>query len=408
MKADLDRLMSNRQLDALIVAGGEGYSDVRDYMSNGAHITGGYIVKKHGAQPLLVVNGMEIEEAKKSGYPCVTYGDLGYYAVMQEKGMEYASRWLWGAVLEKAGLASGRVGVYGEGAINAYIELVQHLNNEFPQYQFVGDSKNPTLFQEAYLTKDAQEIARITSVAQRTNEVVALVWDFIAGCQANAEGVVQHHGKAVTIGDIKRMIRVELINRDLEDANTIFAQGRDAAFPHSRGEANDVLRVGQAIIFDIFPHEIGGGYYHDMTRTWCIGHAPAHVQALYDDTMTAFDIAVETFGVGKPTHTMQDAVLDFYESKGHPTVRSTSNPTEGYVHSLGHGVGLNVHESPSIHHLKKADIFQVGNFVTIEPGLYYPDQAVGVRVEDSFIVSEAGELVSISPFKKNLVIPLGN
>jgi hypothetical protein len=69
MKSDLDKLMEARGLDAIFVAGGEGYSEVRDYLSNGAHITGGFIVKKRGAEPMLFVSGMETEEAKKSGFP---------------------------------------------------------------------------------------------------------------------------------------------------------------------------------------------------------------------------------------------------------------------------------------------------------------------------------------------------
>ena len=65
MRSDIDALMKERGLDALFIAGGEGYSEVRDYMSNGAHITGGYIVKKVGEDPMLFVSGMETEEAKK-------------------------------------------------------------------------------------------------------------------------------------------------------------------------------------------------------------------------------------------------------------------------------------------------------------------------------------------------------
>jgi Xaa-Pro aminopeptidase len=186
----------------------------------------------------------------------------------------------------------------------------------------------------------------------------------------------------------------------------IFAQGRDAGFPHSRGEEDMALRLGQSIVFDLFPRELGGGYHHDMTRTWCIGYAPAEVQQAYDDVMQAFDIGLENFGVGKPTYTMQEAVLDFFESKGHPTQRTNSASQDGYVHSLGHGVGLLIHERPSISHLRRDDIWQVGNAVTIEPGLYYPDRGYGVRVEDMLIITEQGELLSLTPFRKDLVLPL--
>lgn len=186
----------------------------------------------------------------------------------------------------------------------------------------------------------------------------------------------------------------------------IFAQGRDAGFPHSRGQADMPLKLGQSIVFDLFPQELGGGYHHDVTRTWSIGYATPEVQNVYDQVMQAFDISVESFGLGKPTHLMQEAVLDYYEANGHPTQRSQPGTMSGYVHSLGHGLGLNIHERPSLSHVRRDDIFQIGNCVTIEPGLYYPDDGLGVRVEDTFVVTERGELQSITSFRKDLVLPL--
>jgi Xaa-Pro aminopeptidase len=154
----------------------------------------------------------------------------------------------------------------------------------------------------------------------------------------------------------------------------IFAMGRDGGFPHSRGDGEMALRTGQAIVFDIFPRELGGGYHHDMTRTWCIGYAPPEVQQAYDDVMTAFDVSLEAFGVGKPTNLMQEAAQDYLEGKGHPTARSHPGTTVGYVHSLGHGLGLQVHEGPRISHKNPAIMraFEVGNVVTIEPGRVLP------------------------------------
>jgi len=133
----------------------------------------------------------------------------------------------------------------------------------------------------------------------------------------------------------------------------------------------------------------------------------AEVREAYDTVMEAFDISVETFGLNKPTHLMQEAVLDHYEAKGHPTIRSDPRAMEGYIHTLGHGVGIDIHESPSISHTRRDDVFQIGNVLTIEPGLYYPDRGYGVRVEDLFVIDESGALVSLTSFRKDLVIPLG-
>ena len=407
MKSDIDRLMHDRDLDALIVAGGEEFNTVRYYMTNGAHITHGTIIKLRDKDALLACSGMEIEEAQKSGLPVKTTAELGYMDIFKEADNDttVATARFWKQLLSDEGLASGRVGLYGTWQVNKTIAIYKTLLKEADSYEFVAED-SPTLFDEAMLTKDDEEIERLKSVAKRTNEAMSAAWDFIAGLKADGDYLLDEDGKQVTIGDIKTLVRRELMARGLEDTGMIFAQGRDAGFPHSRGEADMPLQMGQAIVFDLFPRELGGGYHHDMTRTWCIGYAPKAVQDLYDTVMEAFDISVESYGVNKPTHLMQEAVLDYFESKGHPTGRSDVGTMEGYVHSLGHGVGIDIHEAPSISHIRRHDIFQIGNAVTIEPGLYYPDKGLGARIEDFCIVDKNGELISITPFRKDLVIPI--
>ena len=407
MKSDLDRLMRERDMDAFVVTGGEEFNTVRYYMSNGAKITHGSVFKLRDQEPLLVCNRMELEEANKSGLNVRVDVELGYYDRLKqaENDSIQAQTLFIGDVLAGLGLASGRVGLYGAWQINQTIALYEALKSQLPDYQFVAEAKS-TLFEQAMLTKDAEELRRIKAVAAGANEVMAIAWDRIASLRADGDYLVDESGRRVTIGDIKSLVRRELMARDLEDTAMIFAQGRDAGFPHSRGEAQMPLQVGKTIVFDLFPREPGGGYHHDITRTWCIGYAPPEVQETYDTVMEAFDIAIESYGVGKPTRLMQEAVLDHFEGKGHPTSRTDSRTMEGYMHTLGHGVGIDIHESPSISHTRRDDIFQIGNVLTIEPGLYYPERGFGVRVEDLCIVDEGGELVSLSPFRKDLVIPL--
>ena len=409
MKSDLDRLMRERDLDAFVVTGGEEFNAIRFYLSNGAHITHGSIFKSREQEPLLVCSRMELEEAQKSGLKARTDAELGYQEhLAAADGDNFGATVLfWRDIFLSMGLKGGRVGLYGTWQINKTIALQEALREGLPQYEFVAEG-NRTLFEEAMLTKDQQEINRLKSVAERANAVMESAWDYIAGLDVKGEYLFDESGQQVTIGDIKSLVRRELMACGLEDTNTIFAQGRDAGFPHSRGEPDMPLRIGQAIVFDLFPREQGGGYHHDMTRTWCIGYAPDEVQEAYDTVMEAFDISVESFGLNKPTHLMQEAVLDHYEGKGHATIRSDPRTMEGYIHTLGHGVGIDIHESPSISHTRRDDVFQIGNVLTIEPGLYYPDRGYGVRVEDLFVIDESGALVSLTSFRKDLVIPLGN
>lgn len=407
MKSDIDRLMRERELDAIIVTGGEEFNTARYYLSNGARITHGTIFKVAGRQALLVCNRMEVEEAAKSGLEVLTDVELGYYKRYKEaEGDSLKATTLhWSDVLRRLGLSSGRIGLYGAWQVNKTIALFLALTADLPGYEFVAEAEK-TLIEEAMLTKDADEIARLKSVAERTNAVMALAWDFIAGLRRDGDFLADDAGRRVTIGDVKDLVRRELMARGLEDTNMIFALGREAGFPHNRGEEDMPLRFGQAIVFDLFPRELGGGYHHDMTRTWCIGEAPAAVREAYNTVMEAFDIGVEAFGLNKPTHLMQEAALDHFERAGHATIRSDPSTMEGYHHTLGHGVGIDIHERPSISHLRRDDICQIGNVLTIEPGLYYPERGFGVRIEDLFVIDDKGELVSLTPFRKDLVIPL--
>jgi Xaa-Pro aminopeptidase len=405
MRADLDRLMADRNLTALLVLGGHD-NPPRDYLTGGAQITGGLVIKPRGADPVLIVSGMEVEEAAASGLTVYHDGDWRLLFRQANGRSESVDAALWARCFAALGITPGTIGVYGVGDINLYLELVRQLEAGLPEYRFNGEIGR-TIFDEAAATKDAGELARLRAVAERTAVVLRQTRDFIAGHRAAGDYVVDAAGERLTVGVVRRFVRRALLDHGLEDTGMIFAQGRDGAFPHSRGTDSDPLRTGEAIVFDLFPREMGGGYHHDVTRTWCIGHAPPAVEATYQQVIAALELAVATFEEpGQPAHTLQDAVLDYFEGLGHPTTRSDPDSLKGYVHSLGHGIGLNIHESPYLSHQMREETLPTGSVITIEPGLYDPDAGFGVRVEDTFIIDETGALVSITDFPRDLVIPL--
>ncbi|RMF80412.1 MAG: M24 family metallopeptidase, partial [Chloroflexi bacterium] len=330
MKSDMDALMEKRDLEAILVVGHEGYNPERYYMTNGARITGGVVAKKRGVAPIIVANPMETQEAAESGHQVYSWYDMGWAELLEEaegdRSKVYAG--LWVNTLKALDTPGGKVGIYGTGQINLFVELVERINSHQAEYQFVGEM-GVTLFDEAFLTKDAAELAILQSVAKRGSEVMGLAWDFISTHRAQGDAVVKADGTPLTIGDVKLFVRRELMERGLQDTGMIFSQGVDSGHPHSRGKDEDVLKVGQSIVFDCFPMEFGGGYYFDTTRTWCIGHAPDEVKQAYDDVMDAFDVAIETFRVGQPAHQLQERVQDFLESKGHPTTRSDPKTSAG-------------------------------------------------------------------------------
>ncbi|NLX10478.1 MAG: aminopeptidase P family protein [Chloroflexi bacterium] len=407
MKADLDRLMEADRIDAILILPGEHPDPYRAYLSNGAHFSG-MAIKQCGAAPVLIANLMEVEEAAHSGLTVYSFEDFDYGRLSREyKDDPHAFQAAWYRhVFEKLGV-QGRITVYGVGDINAaystILNLSQHLGD---MVEFVPAQVRNNLFDRAYETKDADELARLRDVGQRTSAVMRAAREWIAGHRAADGVVVQADGTPLTIGDVKHYVRMQLFERNLEDAEgMIFAQGRDAALPHSKGDDAEPLRLGQSIVFDLFPRE-PGGYFHDMTRTWSIGHAAPEVQAAYDHVMEAYRHSILACKPGVSTREVQVLVCEYFEEFGHPTVLNTPGTSSGYVHSLAHGVGLNVHEAPYFPTFSDTHTLRPGNLFTIEPGLYYPDRGFGMRVEDTVYLNEAGEVEILTDCPYDLVIEL--
>jgi len=407
MKADLDRLMHERSLDALVLFPTEFEDPYRAYLSNGAHFSGGTI-KRRDEPPVLISNGMEIEEAARSGLTVYSTEDFGESELVRTYRGDHDGRQVafYRRVFDRLGVA-GRVGVYGAGDANAVLRLVGLLSVALSeQVEFVTETVRATIFDAAYETKDPAELIALREVARQTSAVMRAARDWIAGHRAAGDTVVKADGTPLTIGDVKRYVRGQLFERDLEDPEgMIFAQGRDAALPHSKGEASQPLKLGESIVFDLFPRR-PGSYFHDMTRTWSIGYARPEVQAAYDAVMEAFQRSMALCRPGVSTRESQVMVCEYFESLGHPTVLNTPGTSKGYVHSLAHGVGLNVHEAPYFPTFSDTYTIKTGSVFTIEPGLYYSDEGFGVRIEDTVVMSEAGTAESLTDCPYDLVIEL--
>jgi Xaa-Pro aminopeptidase len=220
--------------------------------------------------------------------------------------------------------------------------------------------------------------------------------------------LVDREGTPVTVADVKKKIRLWLAERNLESPEeTIFALGRDAGIPHSTGNPNDFIRTGVPIVFDIFPCEAGGGYYYDFTRTWCMGYAPDEVMKLYEDVRHVYETIISELKINQPFTDSQNRTCQIFTERGHPTIKEKPELEEGYVHSIGHGVGLDVHEKPfSGLNASALDKLHPGVVFTVEPGLYYPSRNMGVRLEDTLYATDKGDFNIFAEFPLDLVIPI--
>jgi Xaa-Pro aminopeptidase len=409
MKTDLDNLMAAQNLDAILITGPAQHNPAMVYMTGGAHLTGADLIKKRGEEPMLFCYPMERDEAARTGLITRNLADYKINDLLKEAGGDLikATAARYQMMFHDLGIHSGRLGIYGQLDAGMSYAVFSTLQQAIPELTLVGEAGKSILMQ-AMMTKDATEIERIRRMGKITTTVVGRVAEYLSSHAGENGVLVDHNGQPLNIGHVKSRINLWLAELGADNPEgTIFAIGRDAGVPHSSGTSSDLLRLGETIVFDIFPCEASGGYFYDFTRTWCLGYATDAQQALYNDVLTVYQTIMQELRVGVPFKNYQQRTCEIFESRGHPTVLSNPTTECGYVHSLGHGLGLHVHELPrSGIAASEAEQLDPGVVITIEPGLYYPDKGMGVRLEDSVVVHDDGRFEILAPYPLDLIIPV--
>jgi Xaa-Pro aminopeptidase len=368
MIRDLDPLLRARGIGAVIVPMHEAMHASFRWLSRGAKVTKGYAVKIVDREPLLVTYPMEREEAKATGLEVRLVHEL--VAKAPATPAEYAE--LFANILGEV----DSVAFFGHAPLHLYVGMAEELERRGVR---VHRADGEDLIQLARKRKEPWEVEAIRSVGARTEEVVDGV-----------RAMLREATPSLTLGDLKRFVSSEIARLGMiEDHETILSQGRDAGVPHSRGDASARVVASLPIVLDIFPSDQTTGYFFDLTRTFCIGPIPDDLQQMHDEVLEAFTRARDAMRPGTPAASYQALVCDYFEERGHATLRSNPKTLNGYVHSLGHGVGLDIHEKPSFSLLQE-DVVEEGDVLTIEPGLYYPERGMGVRIEDTFVVTNDG------------------
>lgn len=161
--------------------------------------------------------------------------------------------------------------------------------------------------------------------------------------------------------------------------DVIVASGGNGAMPHAVA-TNRRIKKGDLVIFD-FGAE-ANGYYSDMTRTLCVGRPSPRQREIHELVLQAQSAAIRSVLVGVTCKSVDEAARVVIKKAGHG---------KHFGHGVGHGIGLRVHEGPSLSPLSKERVEENMVF-TIEPGVYIPGWG-GVRIEDMVQVTEAGAKV---------------
>lgn len=228
--------------------------------------------------------------------------------------------------------------------------------------------------------KTPQEIECVRNALKITGKAFKLIEEILKNSSTINDSLI-YDGEILTSEFLKREAGSFLYKNGMDDPEgMIISSGRQAAMPHHKGEGP--ILPHQAIVCDIFPRGRGNGYFADMTRTYLKGTPSPKATKMYEAVKNAQDKALDLVKPGASAKDIHDAAAKVIKSAGFDVGK------KGFIHSLGHGLGLDVHEAPSISS-SSIDVLEVGNVITIEPGLYYPEYG-GVRLEDVVVVTENG------------------
>lgn len=264
--------------------------------------------------------------------------------------------------------------------------IYKHLSKDFD----VSVVESPVSRWRAMKTEE--EIAAIREAQRACEEAMGVAVDLIRSSEPRGE-VLFRQAEPLTSEQVRSKIEVCLLGRGCEAVDTIVAGGAQAVDPHARGSGP--LPANEPIVIDIFPRSKHSRYFADMTRTVLRGEADREVEEMYEAVSVAQDVGLGAVRAGVSGREVHAEVVRVFQEHGYPEREGC-----GFTHSTGHGVGLNVHESPSLS--EAGETLVEMNVVTIEPGLYYPDIG-GVRLEDLVVVTAQG-CENLTHFERKLVL----
>ncbi len=322
-------------------------------------------VTRPGERGMIVVSQMEHERAVRESIAAVaTRADAGYLDYIK------AGESRWRATAHVISDIAG-----GPVLVPATFPLA--LARELETFRAVTVDAAGAV-EKMRAVKTPEEIEWIRATQRAAEAAVDRGIALIRSSEPRA-GILYREGVPLTSEAVRTAMHTLLLAHGCRGTDTIVSCGPDTALPHSAGTGP--LLEDEPIVIDIYPRDELSGYHADMTRTVVKGEPTPAIREMYDAVRDAKALGASMIRAGAIGADLYRAVVGLFRDRGY------ESDTRGFTHSLGHGIGLDVHEEPSLGPL--GGVLTAGNVVTVEPGLYYPGTG-GVRLEDMGAVTEIG------------------
>ncbi len=247
----------------------------------------------------------------------------------------------------------------------------------------------PARLRRSFLTALSAPLVEPLRMVKDEDELAIMIEAALIGCKLfdHILGFIQPGLRELEVAaELEHQAR--LLSAEGMSFETIVAAGPRSAMPHGRATAAKLPRRGFVVMDFGIIHK---GYCSDMTRTVHLGSPTATERGVYDAVLEAQEAGVAAVSAGASCAEVDEA------ARG---VLRKADLAEAFTHSTGHGVGLEIHESPRIGATETARL-QAGMVITIEPGVYLADR-FGIRIEDMVAVTRSGGQV-LTPSPKALI-----
>ncbi|MFW5433297.1 M24 family metallopeptidase [Paenibacillus apiarius] len=279
---------------------------------------------------------------------------------------------------------------------NPYDLLKQHLSQGLPLLGIEKNHMSLHRFEALDHAVQAQRYADAGPILQsmrliKTEDELARMKDAVN----LIEDVLRQGVSKVRTGMTEIEVVAELeylmkkLGADGPSFSTMVLAGENSALPHGI-PGTRIIQEGELLLFDLGVYL--NGYASDITRTFAVGEVNAACKEIYDTVLAANEAAIAAVKPGVTFGSLDRTARQVITEKGYG---------QYFTHRLGHGLGIDVHEYPSIHD-QNEDRLQAGMAFTIEPGIYVP-QVAGVRIEDDVAVTETGVKV-LTSYPKELTV----